>query len=493
MTDIKLMTGAELTALRDSGDEGAVLFAAEYKRRMSHEPEAEPEQMAPEAEPEAEPEQMAPEAEPEPEQMAPEPEPAVDPYAEPNFENWLAADVEWPVQMFLHHNRHLFFHGDTLVNYDTGTGCYHAVDLEKTIPEFLSRFETIIKKADGYDKEVRRRFQATPARVARFLSRLADSLLMAGINETSAPKWIDPEGIAAPADQCLCFPNAILNLLNGTTCRPTPNLFSYTGFDFDYDRNATCSLWLKTVSDYWENRPDGSPAAEALLLQEIFGYLLLPATDLQKIFLLIGSGRNGKGVIVKILIWLLGQSNVFSLSMHDLGARYSRRGFIGKRLAVIAEGSFGGRDDVIAGTTFLKTVSGEDEITIKHRNGPPWIGTLPTRIMISANNNPGFVDASPALGMRIVSLQFTRAFTDAEQDHDLANKLKEELPGILVWAIAGLSRLRRAGQFTLPPSSVELTERIVRTASRGVLQFLEDSCDLGDNDVVRAPFAVSGI
>jgi putative DNA primase/helicase len=73
-------------------------------------------------------------------------------------------------------------------------------------------------------------------------------------------------------------------------------------------------------------------------------------------------------------------------------------------------------------------------------------------------------------------------FQDHEQDHDLAEKLMAELPGIFNWAVEGYRRLKVAEQFTLPKSSARLNADIKR-ASSGVQQSIEETCAL-DPDVI---------
>ena len=403
-------------------------------------------------------------------------------YAEPDWENWTTTptDLDWPVQMFMQHNPNVVFDGDTLLNYDAG--CYRAINTENTLREFLERFDVVIERRNDYPLRVH--YRATPARIKQFAAKLAEEIKLSPYDPV--PHWRYPpydrdDDAPAPANQCLCFENAIVNALTGETTRPTPHLLSTTGFDFNYDPHATCELWQKTVNDYWPLKSDGTLADEALLLQEMFGYLLLPKTDLHKIFMLIGSGRNGKGTITRLLTYLLGRPHVAFISMHDLSARYSRAGFIGKRLAIVGEGTFGTKDDTVTATTFLKTVSGEDEITIRRNGGrAPWTGILRTRFLITANTIPEFVDDSPALSLRTVSIPFTRTFSDDERDTALDGKLQAEAAGIINWTITGYQRVMKAQKFTLPAASVQLTARIAQTASRGILSFIEDFCDLTD-------------
>ena len=66
--------------------------------------------------------------------------------------------------------------------------------------------------------------------------------------------------------------------------------------------------------------------------------------------------------------------------------------------------------------------------------------------MILANEMPSFHDPSGALDRRLITLQTTKSYFGNE-DATLTNKLLEELPGILNWAIEGRNRLQSRGRF----------------------------------------------
>jgi putative DNA primase/helicase len=74
---------------------------------------------------------------------------------------------------------------------------------------------------------------------------------------------------------------------------------------FDYDPNApTPERWLTFLKELW---PDDADSIKAL--QEFFGYVISGRTDLQKMLLLVGPTRSGKGTIARILTALIGRGN----------------------------------------------------------------------------------------------------------------------------------------------------------------------------------------
>ena len=84
--------------------------------------------------------------------------------------------------------------------------------------------------------------------------------------------------------------------------------------------------------------------------------------------------------------------------------------------------------------------------------------------MILTNELPRFADASGALASRFVILT-TKSTFYGKEELDLKEKLRSELPGILNWALAGLTRLRERGRFVIPQSSLDALQQMEDLAS----------------------------
>ena len=374
---------------------------------------------------------------------------------------------------------------DEFVTYERGA--YHSVEnaqVRSAVREFLDaalvrqprkrRTKDGESEASGFEVVPFRPFNKD---VAELYHALEDNLYMAN---PEPPCWINGRN-GPPAAECIALQNGILHAPKRRLLPPSPHFFTFNALDFDFDPAAACPKWRETLNQYWPAKDDGSPADEALLLQEIFGYLLLPWTDLQKIFVFLGAGRNGKGTVARVLARLLGQRNVTAPTMSSLSdPRFGREPLIGKLAGIVGEAAFGRGDDRVVASAFIKSVSGEDVVEIGRKFKSAWVGTLALRFLFLANTMPGFVDDSPAFGMRTIALRFSRSFAD-QPDTGLSDKLNGELPGILNWALEGYDRLRRNRRFTTPESSREAVADIVRLASP-VAAFVQDCCiiDAGD-------------
>ena len=94
--------------------------------------------------------------------------------------------------------------------------------------------------------------------------------------------------------------------------------------------------------------------------------------------------------------------------------------------------------------------------------------------MVLTNELPKLGDSSGALTGRLIILKFTESFYGRE-DTTLTAKLIPELPGILLWAIAGWKRLHDRGSFSQPESGEELAE-VMGELSSPISTFIRDCC-----------------
>jgi putative DNA primase/helicase len=213
------------------------------------------------------------------------------------------------------------------------------------------------------------------------------------------------------------------------------------------------------------------------LLQEWFGYLLSADTSQQKIMLIVGPKRSGKGTTGRIHKALLGQDSVAGPTMSSLGELFGLEPLITKTSAIISDARIGKRSDKSVITERLLSISGEDTLEVHRKYNKAWEGTLPTRITILTNPLPSLNDESGALAGRFIILVMTKSFFGRE-DTSLTTKLSTELPGILNWSIEGYRRLQRRGYFVQPQSSLDAAEEIEMLAAP-VKAFVRDCCEVG--------------
>ncbi len=221
----------------------------------------------------------------------------------------------------------------------------------------------------------------------------------------------------------------------------TPRFFTTSALEFDPDPAAAPpNSWHEFLHQLF----DGD--LEALeLLQEWFGYCLTGDTSQQKMMLIVGPKRSGKGTIARVLTRLIGTGNVCGPTTSSLAGTFGLQPLIGKTLALVSDARFHG-ENIPTVLERLLLITGEDAVTIDRKFLGSVTMKLPTRFMFLSNEFPKLTDASGALASRFMILRLTQSFFGNE-DHGLTDRLISELPGILNWAIEGWRRLRERGRF----------------------------------------------
>jgi putative DNA primase/helicase len=308
------------------------------------------------------------------------------------------------------------------------------------------------------------------------LQALASQCLVPGSVQT--PAWLDGVTAAFPADELLVCRNVAVHLpafVDGLPCRLplTPRLFTANALDYAFDPDAPePPLWVDFLMRLWPKDLDAVAA-----LQEWFGYCLLHDTRQHKILMIVGPMRSGKGTIARVLRAVVGLHNTASPTLASLGTNFGLQPLLDKTLAVISDARLSGRTDVAQVVERLLSISGEDPQTVDRKYLPQVTAKLAVRFVILTNELPRLTDASGALVGRLIVLRQTESWYGRE-DTRLTDKLLGELPGILLWSMAGWKRLRDRGHFVQPPAAAPLIRDLEDLASP-IRAFLRECCEVG--------------
>lgn len=355
----------------------------------------------------------------------------------------------------LRHELQPWLHDAMKYKHNERTGVWKLVDFDGNAASIASALEAV---RDRYFLD----HDLTPT------CWLPDRYLPAGLKGETLPGSLtrpDPRSL-------LAFPSGTLNLKTREVLPPTPTLFNTNAIEFDYDPSPEpCERWIKFMEQLF-----GDDLESMYLLQEWMGYCLVSDTSQQKIMLMVGPKRSGKGTIGRVLQALVGASNVVGPTTTSLAGAFGLQQLIGKSVAVVSDARFSG-EGVSVVIERLLCISGEDALSIDRKYLGNVTMKLPTRFMLLTNEFPRLTDASGALAGRFVILRLTRSFY-GQEDVSLTEKLTEELPGILLWAIEGLMRLRRQGRFTRPKST-EDAQIELQDLSSPVSAFVREYCQLG--------------
>ena len=285
------------------------------------------------------------------------------------------------------------------------------------------------------------------------------------------PCWFNGAGRPDP-EELIAVNNGLLHYPTGQLLPKTPQFFNLNATTVEYSENAPKPVeWLRFLNSVWWDDEESQDT-----LQELFGYSLTQDTSQQKIFLMIGPKRSGKGTIARILTELVGHANVAGPTLSSLSQNFGLQVMIGKQLAIISDARLSSRVDQTAIAERLLSISGEDALSIPRKYLSDFTAKLNARFLILTNELPRIGDAAGALASRFIILQLTESFFGKE-DHGLTRKLMKELPGILQWSLAGLARLQQRGYFIQPTSAADAVQELADLTSP-ISAFVRDCCEV---------------
>jgi P4 family phage/plasmid primase-like protien len=258
-------------------------------------------------------------------------------------------------------------------------------------------------------------------------------------------------------------PSDEINLLNGILNTRTrvkrdhdPAFLSSIRIPISYDPHAKCpaiDAFMARVQD----------ADTQHLLAGICGVSMIPYTSLQKAFLIVGVGSNGKGIFTGIISAFLGGSkNCSAKSLQQLSEnQFSTSGVFGKIANICTDLPVAQMEDSDA---FKKITAGE-EVEAQFKGKDSFTFKPFARLIFSSNGFPTSKDAGNAFFRRWLVAEFVAVFTpgtEEAQDGDqvaadfdgLLNSLitPAELSGLLNRSLDELEQIRKAGGFRQSPS-----------------------------------------
>ena len=236
-----------------------------------------------------------------------------------------------------------------------------------------------------------------------------------------------------------------------------------------FDPNAKCPRFAQFLQEIFEGDPDAREKARCVL--EAIGYSVMATCRFEKFFMLIGSGANGKSVLLGIIEALVGPQFVAAVQPSQFENRFQRAHLHGKLVNVVTEIAEGAE---IADAQLKSIVSGE-LTTAEHKMRPPFDFRPFATCWFGTNHMPHTRDFSDALFRRAVVLTFNRKFSGDQCDPHLKDKLAEELQGILAAGLKAVAGVLTRGGFTIPTSALAAA-REWRLEADQVAQFIEEAC-----------------
>jgi putative DNA primase/helicase len=245
----------------------------------------------------------------------------------------------------------------------------------------------------------------------------------------------------------------------------------------DYNTKSTavapgggCPNWLAFLE-----RVTGGNNELIAFIQRMAGYALTGCTSEHALFFLHGTGANGKSVLINTLAWVLGDYAT-TAPMETFIASSSDRhptelaSLRGARLVTAVETDEGRRWN----ESRIKSLTGGDEVSVRFMRQDFFQYIPQFKLVIAGNHKPGLRGVDEAIRRRMHLVPFTVTIPPDERDEHLAERLRDEGPGILQWMIDGcLDWIDRGLQ---PPEIVRKATEEYLADEDALGQFLNERC-----------------
>lgn len=236
---------------------------------------------------------------------------------------------------------------------------------------------------------------------------------------------------------------------------------------------AHCPAWCEALGVWFPDEGGAEPVPEVEALQTFFGYVVLSHAKYKKALFLKGGSNTGKSVVIYAAQQLVGEGASCSLPLEHMDDPQRRAVIKGKLLNVVTEVSEGA---LVADGGFKQLVSTEEPVLIDAKYKPSEMYVSRAKHIIAANTLFRMNDRTEAILNRLLIVPMERVLSDDEQDEALPARLREQAPGLLLWAIAGARRLVEAGgKFPEVPRASEMLAELRGTANPA-RQWLAERC-----------------
>lgn len=300
----------------------------------------------------------------------------------------------------------------------------------------------------------------------------------------SIPALVAPVATLDAGDMLLGVENGVVDLRTGQLRDATREDLITRQAPVRFDPKAKCprfNKFLRTVTQ----------ADQALIgyLQRVSGYSLTGKTGEQCLFFLYGHGANGKSTYLNLVRDLLGSDYALQTPSETLMEKRFKNGSgPSPDLARLHNIRLTTANEVEEGSSLaesmIKQMTGGDVVTARNLYENHFQYLPKYKLFIAGNHKPIIKGDDDGIWRRVHLIPFEVQIPEAQRDPKLPEKLRQELPGILNWAIQGCRAWQKSG-LQVPPKIRDAVTRY-REEMDIMKHWLEECCDLDPAYSIKA-------
>ncbi len=331
----------------------------------------------------------------------------------------------------------------------------------------------------------RRRYQDAPSIPDREEAKRAAKFALDSENKTRVMAMLDLARSRVPiADSgedwdpnpmLLGAPNGVVDLRTGDlrAGRRDDRVSLVAGVP--YDPGAVCSRWLQFLFEIFDGKEDLIE-----FVQRAVGYSLTGDVSEQCLFVLHGTGANGKSTFLNAVRHVAGDYGYnMPFSTMELDQRSSvpndLAALVGRRLVTSSETN----EAMRLNEGRVKALTGGDPITARFLHREYFTFRPVATFWLAVNHKPRVTDDSHGFWRRVRLVPFTQQFPG---DKHLEAQLNAEAPGILTWAVQGCLAWQQRGLDA--PDCVRNATEEYRRESDLLEEFIAEHIEESGSEVV---------
>ncbi len=250
----------------------------------------------------------------------------------------------------------------------------------------------------------------------------------------------------------------------------------------EYHAGAACPTWLRFLEEIL-------PEEELrTFLRRWFGWCLTGIVNQEILPIFYGTGANGKSTLVNILLEILGdygqQAPQDLLMVKRREHPTELADLFGRRLVASAESEEGVR----LNESLVKQLTGRERVRARYMRQDFFEFDPTHKLVLLTNHKPNIRGSDKGIWRRLKVVPFEVTIPEAEQDKGLDDKLREELPGILAWAVKGCLEWQSEG--LSEPQKIRVATADYREEQDVIGAFFDECCSIVEDEATYTRWSV---
>lgn len=295
------------------------------------------------------------------------------------------------------------------------------------------------------------------------------------------------ESIAEGTYNLINFTNGILNITIGEFLAHSPSLYTVYQLDYMFDPNATCPKFEAFLRDIFDGDEE-----RVLLIQQLLGNVLLRKVLIQKAFIFLGKGSNGKSVLAEIITQFIGKASVSTTPLSKLNGTFAMQNINGKLANISTENEM----KATFNTQDFKMLTSGDMVEIEMKYKDAFSSHISATLIILLNKMMDSDDKTDGYYRRLQIIPFNKTYYElkhgeqkrpnvAYMNPSLLDELKQELPGIMNFALKGLNMLEENNYHLTPCKASDEALAEYKRQQNPMAEFFEECIQYSDGDKIK--------